>query len=301
MSVLAFEIDARNKHLVLVIGLGLVGSEIATQLRQRASNVDALRSNTLKWDSIKQVVTVLDTIVEHYKPQHLDLLWCAGKGGFSATEKEMQAEHTLFRAVLTSLKNQRPFSLTINFISSAGGIYENSGYVQSLEDISPSRPYAHAKLSQEALLNELQFEHRIYRLSSVYGLGPANSRTGLIKNMLHCARENQSMTIYAGQDTLRDYIYHTDVAKLIVQDICDKADSGLRLLASGRAVSINVLLNLVKNITSRPVRATYIATNANQQNIVFSKKIISVRRPATSLEEGIRIMNMHLQSHNAGY
>jgi nucleoside-diphosphate-sugar epimerase len=154
--------------------------------------------------------------------------------------------------------------------------------------LSPIRPYADAKLAQEQLLHDLGIDHRIYRVSSVYGLG--GNRMGLISVMLQSAINRQPMVIHANQNTLRDYILNTDIARTIVDDVLTNAAFGVRILASGRATSVDMLLNMVhKIIGARPVHS-FQASGQNNRDIVFSPRIICCPARVTSLEEGIRLM-----------
>jgi nucleoside-diphosphate-sugar epimerase len=288
VSIAYYSRRGQAHHLVAIVGLGLIGQAVAEQFKLQTIRSPQSNQNVTDWSNPQSLIDNLKQTLASNNAHHLELVWCAGKAGFSSEQAELSREHQFFRKLIASLSDELGDHLRINLISSAGGLYENSGRVTELESLSPSRPYAQAKLAQEQLLNELGVNYRIYRVSSVYGVG--GSRMGLISVMLQSAVNRKPMVIHANQNTLRDYILNTDIARTIVDDVLTDAEFGIRILASGRATSVDMLLNMVhKIIGARPVYS-FQASGQNNRDIVFSPRIVYCPSRVTSLEEGIRVM-----------
>lgn len=285
VNLAAFSAAENGERLVLVVGLGLIGSAVAEQLRMRT---DGFVSTTLDWQRPKQSVSAIAELVEKSGQAQVELVWAAGKAGFAGSAQELATETTQFCELIDGLHQHLGERLSVSFISTAGGMYEYSGYVEDLSHISPKRPYALAKLEQENHLDKLGIAHRIYRVSSVYG--SKGSRVGLISALLRSAYSGQLMEIYASQNTVRDYIFAPDLGRLVAEDVLSYAGFGTCVAASGRAVSVSTLVNYVRRITRRPLRVSYRSDSDNDQNISFARQVIRTASSVTSLEEGIALV-----------
>lgn len=283
--------DDENKLLV-VVGLGLIGQAISQQLSLYTNPIIQTPQQIKSWSDARKLSLLIKQAINEACAKKLELIWCAGKVGFSATEEETLLENLFFEQVLISLSEDSSIEIKVNLISSAGGLYENSGHVVNSESLSPSRPYAKAKLAQELLLREQGLDHRIYRVSTVYGFG--GNRMGLVSVMLRSSIMRRPMIIFANQNTLRDYIFNADLAVAIVNDVIYNAVSGVRILASGRATSIHTLLNIVQRITGRRALHSFRPDGSNDQNITFASNVIyhpfAKRLKVTNLEEGIKLL-----------
>jgi len=293
VSVAAFKLDnSESKTLCFVIGLGLVGSEIAKSISCFSVEQIPLTQRRDVWQNAQQLAKDIIQASKRSEVKKVELVWAAGRAGFGATVAEMEAEFSYYSAVVGQVGENLCDRLIVSLISSAGGIYENSGVVSSLDAISPSRPYAEFKLKQEEHLLKLGIKNRLYRVSSIYGHG--GSRVGLINAMLNSANNRQPMIVYAKPNTLRDYVYNVDIASQITRDILATRGFGLSLLASGRPTSITSLLNMVRQVTKKPVLASFVSDGSNDKNIVFERSLIIRPFLGTSLEEGVSLFNKRL-------
>jgi nucleoside-diphosphate-sugar epimerase len=289
MSLRLYQVDFDAKHFCIVIGLGLIGRQVSHFLERQFSYQIEHSNSVSDWNTPASLNKSIKKIVVSLQAKKLDVIWSAGKGGFSASENEMKNEYDFFVDVIQFL-SALDLDTTINFLSSAGGIYENTGIVSELDDVSPSRPYAHWKLKQEVAIKSYGFTSRVYRISSAYGYKDKSGRSGIINALIDCALLKKPATIYANQNTLRDYIFINDMASYIVKNIVKGSQSLTTILASGRPVSINMLLNMVETISRKPIKAIYVDTNSNSNNIVFNAHLIPTGLVKTSLEEGVRLL-----------
>lgn len=287
MSLATFQLDSRAEDFCVVVGLGLVGGAVAKQLNNFAVLIER-GTTAIDWTQADSITGAILKSLTGHSVIHLDLVWAAGRGGFAASQEEMDAEYAVYAAVVTQLQDKYGAGLTVNLLSSAGGVYEAAGRIEQVENIAPLRPYATSKLEQEAILTERNIAHRIYRPSSVYGLG--GSRMGLIQTLIKNTVTGQPLNIYADQNTLRDYVLNLDVGRQIVSDILSRYPSVTRIIATGRSTSIAMLLNLIQRITGRSPSASFRVNSSNSQDIVFAPRLFIDNLPTTSLEEGIRVV-----------
>lgn len=287
MSLRVFQANHEPQKLIVVVGLGLVGRAIAKHLRLRARTLPT-KPVPVDWTDSNSLIQHLQQAVLERQPTAIELVWAAGNAGFGATQAEMDAELEFYKAVVRYLKSKLQLHITVNLISSAGGLYEGAARVEHIDDIAPVRPYAFSKLQQEEFLAAEGINHRIYRASSVYGHG--GSRMGLIQALINSTIERKPMDIYANQNTLRDYIYNQDLGVRIVSDVLSGATDRVSILASGRPTSIAMLLKAIERVAGRPLAASFRVHTENTQDIVFAPSLLRYKAPKTSLEEGVRLL-----------
>lgn len=293
-----FKLKSDSSVVCLVIGQGLIGSAVSEELKHYCDELSGeITGLDVNWETADGLKNVLLEVAKRFSPNRLEVVWCAGKAGFGADDERMQREYDYYSEFLESLKNLESVSKKrFSLISSAGGLYENSGLVTESTRVSPLRPYGKWKLKQERLIEQLGIESRIYRASSVYGLGSRGARRGLIANMFNSALLREPMTIYAKPNTLRDYIYNVDIAKAVVADIINDVSTSLRMMVTGRASSINMLLNMIAKVSGQRVLATFIPDESNDQDIVFSQQFITKGAGLTTLEEGLSLLHRRIKS-----
>ena len=147
MSIAAFEIESSGRHHGCVIGLGLVGHQI---VREMTLQFRATETLSVAWDSSQNIIDTLSGYVQRHSARALDVVWSAGKCGFGASDSELESEFGVYQSVMSWLADQ-PMQTRVNFLSSAGGLYEDAGLVTAIDDVAPARPYGHWKLKQEQL------------------------------------------------------------------------------------------------------------------------------------------------------
>lgn len=295
MNVVSFRSVAAPNKTVLLVGRGLVGEAICHQLGLFCIHQPHQSWVNSDWLDAKSLIDRTKSLVANEGIREIEIIWAAGHGGFSATKEQMKRETRFFESYMFACSKLKGVGLKVNLISSAGGIYENSGRVESLSEISPSRPYAHAKLRQEKVFSELGISNRIYRISSVFGLGGV--RTGLVTTMLTNANFGKPVKIYANQNTLRDYIWNVDCAKQVVSDVLNDSRDGVRIVASGRPTSIIMLSNMIQRVTGKPILENYRPDLTNQNDITFSPAILDAKFSASPLEISLKIINQGIKGN----
>jgi nucleoside-diphosphate-sugar epimerase len=290
LSIAVFELDRHHQHHACVVGLGLVGHRIAWEMSVRCRPGPQLR---VVWTSADSIIDAISRYTAQQDVQILDMVWSAGKCGFGATDDELQAEFSVFNSVMDWLASQS-LDARVSFLSSAGGVYENTGRVSDIADISPVRPYGRWKLKQERVLETLGLTRRIYRVSTAYGPRNPGARVGLVNAVVERSRQSQTVMIYCRENTLRDYVWSPDIARHVVERIEGKPGEEIEILAYGYPLSAGSLLRLTQTITRRRVRAIFADNESNSSDIVFDSSLPPHAFRRTSILEGVRVLNSRL-------
>lgn len=190
------------------------------------------------------------------------VFWTAGTVVTSSPVTDMQGQLHQFRLALDVIAREahgHPLSAQgcVFFASSAGGVYGGSVDPPFTEHTVPVpiSPYGRFKLDAEAVLADFSRRTGISalsgRISNLYGPGQSlDKMQGLISHVARAQFTGAPTSIYVPLDTLRDYIYVTDCAALIVDSTGRALDvarstgtvEATKNLISGHAVTISSLL-----------------------------------------------------------
>ena len=220
--------------LAWVVGRGgLLGRSV------EAASRDAelwLPSGALRWDEVSAALSALNREADAFLERARDVdapwrvFWCAG-AGVVATSPEALAEETAVAAgFATRLTERLAFEPalarrgTFFLASSAGGVYAGSAARHPFDEESPVgaiAPYGYAKLAQEEQVTRAAeacgVDVVIGRLSNLYGPGQNLSKPqGLVAHVGKAALRRQPISIYVPLDTIRDYLFATDAARMVV-------------------------------------------------------------------------------------
>ncbi len=187
----------------------------------------------------------------------------------------------------------------IIFSSSGGTVYGVPQKTPIPEDhpTDPICSYGVTKLAVEkyvALFGGLHgLDYRIVRYANPYGPRQRiHASQGAVAVFLGNVLENQPITIWGDGTVKRDYVYVRDAADATVRLATEEHPAGIYNVGSGRAASLNKLVDTIKKVTGRNVEVNY--TEARRidvpVNVLDIGKISAALgwRPETDLEEGIR-------------
>ena len=190
--------------------------------------------------------------------------WCAGAGVTASSANALQLELDALRETLNALAAApRADTGAFFFASSAGGVYAGVG-APPYDEFSPVRPlaaYGQAKLEGETLVTDWSrrtgIPSLIGRIANVYGPGQNLAKAqGLISQICRSQLTGQPLSIYVSLDTLRDYLFAPDCARLIVGGMVRlrHEHSGTdplvvtKILASQRAITIGAVMGEMRRI-----------------------------------------------------
>ena len=292
MSAIAFKLYKPQNTCCIVVGLGLIGRSITQYLSLYGEQVkDGVKF--FSWNNSNEITSAINALMKSSECKKLELIWSAGRAGFSATDDEMQQEYNIFSACINKLAINHGTNLSLNFLSSAGGLYEGTDSISTIDDVIPGRPYGRWKLKQEELLLSQQVPVRIYRISSAYGFAQETTRFGLIDNLINSAITKNNTLIYADPSTLRDYVFTADIARFVIEGIISSRPTCTQILASGRPVSVDMLINAITQLLRKRVNVTYSTGKTNSRDIIFPTRLLPKNMTITSLEESIRRITMN--------
>ena len=187
----------------------------------------------------------------------------------------------------------------ICFPSSGGTIYGLQQNLLTEESLTePFSPYGITKRTIESFLQYAKFKHRlnydIYRISNVYGEGQNIGKgLGFINTTLENIVNNRPVVIYGDGENIRDYIYVKDVVKLLMLSVNKNVkDSDIYNVSSNNPISLNSLIDLIRNVTKIDFSVTYVPNRLsdNQKVCLDNSKIMKLcsEMSLCSLEEGIK-------------
>lgn len=203
--------------------------------------------------------------------------WCAGAGVTSTAASALDDEIRVFRSLLAALApaaGDTPGSFFL--ASSAGGVYAGSSGSPRDERTAPCplAPYGHAKLALEQAAAEFAeatgVPVLVGRLSNLYGPGQNLAKPqGLISHIARAHLLGQPISVYVPLDTMRDYLYATDAARLVMNGMARLRASGAegrgvvtKILASHQSVTVGFLVAEFRRVTRRKPRVVYGASSA---------------------------------------
>jgi UDP-glucose 4-epimerase len=190
--------------------------------------------------------------------------WCAGAGVTASSANALQLELVALRETLDALAAApRGGKGAFFFASSAGGVYAGVG-APPYDESSPVRPlaaYGQAKLDGERLVTDWSHQtgtpSLIGRIANIYGPGQNLAKAqGLISQICRSHLTGQPLSIYVSLDTLRDYLFAPDCARLIIEGLVrlrqEQPGTGTmvatKVLASQRAITIGAVMGEMRRI-----------------------------------------------------
>jgi UDP-glucose 4-epimerase len=301
MKILVSHEDFDRPQLVLLFGLGLIGSAIEAALLRQGFKI--LADVPMDWKSTHGPTDAQNRIERVCvnsagNPISLAMVWSAGKTGFFSPEKATEHEYNLFENVfrfyLDLKENLRPSFARLHHFSSAGGLFEGQRVVRLASTPSPRRPYGILKYRQEQLLlNSLgENEAVLYRPSSVYGPTHQDNRQGLINTLINNARSGCASVLDAHVMSLRDYVFAGDIGQYVARQIRfefrSERNSAVDFLVSTKCSSIFEVVEKIRRILNLQVRFRYDDQFGNHENITFSDSVLPPGWRPVTLEMGIR-------------
>jgi UDP-glucose 4-epimerase len=160
-------------------------------------------------------------------------------------------------------------------------------------------PYAVSKYAGEnyckAFYENYGLSTTAVRYSNVYGPGQsaANPYCGVIGKFLESVSLDRPLQIHGDGDQTRDYTYVDDVVEAtILAAVSTKADGQVYNVATGREISINQLVGMIRTIADKTVTVEYL-DRRDIDNV--RRRVLNVEKirrelrwtPSVTLERGL--------------
>jgi UDP-glucose 4-epimerase len=281
---------------VWVIGAGgLLGKGLVAELGRRGNPV---LTGSIPWSRPDDAVAALRAGAERLRVAANGgpwrIAWCAGAGVTGSSQDALDSELDVLRRglaafaeVLAPPQEGSPASDVVPgkdhtpsegrdpgsagrrghffLASSAGGVYAGAPNPPFTEEspTAPLAPYGWAKLRAEAAVRDFAaatgVRALIGRISNLYGPGQnLDKAQGLISVFARADVTAQPVTLYVSLDTLRDYLFVGDAARLVAAglDRLGQADvrngeTVLKILASHRADTIGSIIGVCRTVFKR--------------------------------------------------
>lgn len=250
-----------------IIGRGLLGSAIAANVGNPAPYA-ALIDWTSPEAAIGSLTSALRIFADDLGEDSWEIYWSAGRGVTSTPREAMEAEAVVFDQFLeamTDILGERAEKGRVFLASSVGGAYAGS----SLPPFSESTPpvplscYGEVKLHMERALAETVrragLRGFIARVTNLYGPGQDLGKgQGLISVLIDSYVTGRPSSIFVSLDTLRDYVYVDDCARVIgaCMDRLAASPPGTtvtKIVGSMNALSVGAIIGEISRLRRKPV------------------------------------------------
>jgi UDP-glucose 4-epimerase len=265
--------DVDSRPLAWVVGSGgLVGRHVVAELLSTGHEV---LTTAVPWHDEEASTGALVAEVARFALARAGrewvFAWCAGAGVVATGEEALATEVRVFERVTAALAasghDEVDHDAGVVFLaSSAGGLYAGSlpAPFDELTTPAPLVAYGRAKLAMEAAVRALVADTGgravLGRLSNVYGPGQTLGKPqGLLSQLCLADATGRPLPVYVSMDTIRDYLYAGDAARMILRSIAlvraEPAGAVVtKVLASGRPVTVGYLVSEARRVFHRPLR-----------------------------------------------
>ncbi len=188
------------------------------------------------------------------------IIWAAGSEGVGRKQLTGCSELDAFEDFVQAISNVENLKgSTVAIVSSAGGVMggSESPPFDIHTPVHAINQYGQDKIAIEKMgISRLSSDFRVHiaRVTNLYGpwYGP---RQGLINRLCTAAASREALQIFVPLDTVRDYIYVSDAAQLLLLEIT--ADpSAISLIGSGENNSVGTVISTVSHVARRKVPIT---------------------------------------------
>jgi UDP-glucose 4-epimerase len=242
---------------------GLLGSAVLRV--SEGSGVEPWRADRIRWGmpgANGDLRAQLARFVADAGDAAWQILWCAGAGVTDSDpaglDREVDVLETFLGDVAALTPAQRA-SGTLVYASSAGAVYGGSERAPFTERTVPV-PLGHygiAKLRAEDACRHLALDGGVRvvvaRIANLYGPGQSPAKQqGLVSRLCRSALTRTPLSVFVALDTLRDYIYVDDCARMLLAAAEEARRSvepfHVKIFATGRAVSVAAVLGQFKSV-----------------------------------------------------
>lgn len=196
------------------------------------------------------------------------------------------------------------------FLSSGGTVYGNQFHLPITEEVTPHpiNHYGNLKLCIENTMLTFAYQNKlnavVARISNPYGPGQDYRKgVGFIDATIKNAIEGKTLEVWGNGTNIRDYIYITDVCKMLTTLSLDTENSGSIInISSGNGTSMNEIIEIVKkhenslNVVYRNARSvdlnTIILDNSKIMK-VYHDKLIDIEEGISKYYDLVKLQYTH--------
>jgi len=241
---------------------GLLGSAIQRHVEH------SFKATGIPWSNEQQSMQALAGNYAEFRiaagTSEWAIIWAAGAATVSTSTESADQELRVLESLLHHITSNPPAGKGVFFLSSsAGGVYAGSSNPPFDINTAPVSlsPYGDLKLKQESATQEIldgTCAIVIGRFSNLYGPGQnLDKLQGLISRLALAAATRQPINIFVSLDTIRDYIYVDDAARIALQwakqAIHESNTTTITIIASGESTVLGQVIRLVQDVARTKV------------------------------------------------
>lgn len=270
-----------HQRLAWVVGGGgLVGRHVSHSL---ALGGYEIFQAPVRWGdesrSVDDLLEGMTRFVRAREGREWLLAWCAGAGVVATPDEDLAVELRVFARAMSALVDGARLhdQGVLVLASSAGGLYAGSRHPPFTEESEP-RPlvaYGRTKLAMEEIVRALApasgLRVVLARLANVYGPGQSLTKPqGLMSQLCLSHATGRALPVFVSTDTIRDYVYAADVGAMFrALDLRVREEPRgtvvVKVIASGRPVTVGHLVSEARRVLHRPVRTIAVAAQSPGQ------------------------------------
>jgi len=301
--------ELKRKNILVTGGAGFIGSHIVDRLSSENNVVvlDNLSSGSLaNLKKSKGRITfiegdVLDGLILGTLVRKVEYVFhlAANVGNVKSIEDPRFDMIVNIEGTLNLLEACQNSNIKRLVYSSSGAIFGEARYqpVDEEHPLNPESPYAVSKLAAEKYCFAF---HKVYdvpttvvRYFNAYGPRQGTSEyANAISIFLDKFRKEEPITVFGDGEQTRDFVFVEDLVTANILAATQPTATGeIFNIGTGKATSINQLINIIKQISGWEVPITYTSFRAGEvrdsrASIEKARKLLGYE-PQTSLKEGL--------------
>jgi len=298
------------QNILFIGGAGFIGSNIIKTMlaEQIAAKIFVLEPTFANISRIEQLdVTIfrgelsdfdnVQSIIEQHEIDTVVHLVSTLIPGSTFEDYKREFQNVIFPSIeLMSLCSKRHIKFI--YFSSGGTIYGNRIDTTPFVETDSVAPISYYGWSKQMMENGIKYVHRtegldylILRPSNPYGHGQRlHAQQGLIAVALGKIFANEPITVWGDGNSVRDYIYIDDLAKIVCQLMKQDVKNTILNVGSGVGYSINDIINELKSIVTELVRVEHVSSRrVDVANMILDTHRLQeyVNLNLTTLHDGI--------------
>ncbi|TDW18060.1 UDP-glucose 4-epimerase [Kribbella kalugense] len=290
---------AMDERVLVTGAAGFIGRAVVAALRERGVPVTAVDREPpdASWDDGVHVVTgdlaEQETCVAAFETRPTAVVHLAALTSvLRSVDAPMQtfAQNVTITQVLLELS--RGSGVDRFVLASTNAVVGDVGTSTITADLPlrPLTPYGATKAAGEMLLSAYSGSYGMtttaLRFTNVYGPGMSH-KDSFVPRMMRAALSGTGIKVYGDGEQRRDLVFIDDVVSGILLALDSKYD-GRAIIGSGRSVSVLEMIEIVREVTGRPVPAEHIEAPAGEMPAVVVDIANDLGyKPTVTLEEGL--------------
>jgi len=285
-----------KKNILFIGGAGFIGSAViremveAEEYNNQIYILEPESANLQRLDGIPvrvyrgdiSNIELIADIIEKKEISTIVHLVSTMVPGSGYDEYKKEFENVIFPTVRLMQLCSR-MNVKFVYFSSGGTVYGERKTLKPFVETDPKEPISYYGLSKQMIENSVLFENRVSNLrylilrpSNPYGRGQnIYGRQGLIAVAIGKVLAGEPVVIWGDGNTVRDFIYIDDLAKIVAKLLDNRADNMIVNIGSNMGYSINEVMEMLNDIADEDLKLNYLPSRKNDvSNMILDTTIM---------------------------